>query len=49
MYIVLKLIEQNKKKMTQQQYRTLKGQCRSGDVEGALKGLNRILRRNGVI
>ena len=49
MYIALKVIEKNKKKMTPQQYRTLKGQCLAGDIDGALKGLNRILRRNGVI
>lgn len=32
-------------KLTPQQYRTLKGQILAGDVEGAEKGLAKLLRR----
>lgn len=45
MYMTIKLIEKNKHKMTKQQYKTLRGQCRAGDIGGAIKGLYRILRR----
>ncbi|MCI6652364.1 MAG: hypothetical protein MSH11_02930 [Ruminococcus sp.] len=31
--------------LTKQQYRTIKGQALSGDVDGAEKGLNSLLRR----
>ena len=34
------------KNLTPQQYRTLKGQILAGDIEGAEKGLRRLLRRN---
>lgn len=47
MYTTIKLIEKNKNKMTQQQYRTLRGQCRAGDIDGAIKELYRVLRRRG--
>lgn len=45
MYEVLNLIQKNKHRLTKQQYKTLRGQCLAGDVQGALKGLNKILRR----
>lgn len=45
MYETLKLLEKNKSKLTNQQYKALRGQCLAGDVEGALKGLNKILRK----
>jgi Holliday junction resolvase RusA-like endonuclease len=45
MYNTLKEIERNKIKLSQQQYKTLRGQCLAGDVEGALKGLEKLLRR----
>ena len=41
MYEVLNLIQKNKHRLTKQQYKTLL----AGDVQGALKGLNKILRR----
>ena len=44
-YETLKLIKANYNKLTFQQYRTLKGQCLAGDVEGAKKGLFKILRK----
>lgn len=31
--------------LTKQQYRTIKGQALSGDIDGAEKGLNSLLRR----
>ena len=30
--------------ITSQQYRTIEGQAKSGDIEGARKGLNRLVR-----
>ena len=45
MKLAMMLIRQNKNNLTAQQARTLKGQCRAGDIDGALKGLHRILRR----
>lgn len=44
-YQTLKLIKTNYHKLPPQQYRTLKGQCLAGDVEGAEKGLLKILRK----
>lgn len=37
-----KLLNQYKWRMTKQQYKTIKGQIKKGDFEGALKGINRI-------
>lgn len=45
MYNALKDIERNKSKLSNQQYKALRGQCLAGDVEGALKGLAKILRK----
>lgn len=45
MYEAIKLLNKNKGRLTKQQYKTLKGQCLAGDVEGALKGFYKILRR----
>ena len=47
MYTTLKLFEKNKSKLTPQQFKTLRGQCLSGDIEGAIKGFNRLMRRRG--
>lgn len=44
-YQTLKLLKVNKHKLTPQQFRTLKGQCLSGDVEGAKKGFLKITRK----
>ena len=44
MYNALKEIERTKSKLSKQQYKTLRGQCLAGDVEGALRGLEKILR-----
>mgnify|MGYP003307317287 CR=1 FL=1 len=32
-------------KLTKQQYRTLKGQILAGDIDGAMRGLQKILER----
>lgn len=45
MKLAMELIKANSDKLTRQQLRTLMGQCRAGDIDGALKGLHRILRR----
>ena len=42
----LKVLKQHRDKMTQQQFRTLKGQAYSGDIESAHRGLVKILKRN---
>lgn len=42
-----KWLKENKKYLTKQQYRTIKGQLIAGDIEGANKGLNRLLRKCG--
>ena len=46
MWLAYKLIKEHRDALTPQQQKTLKGQCRAGDIEGAIKGLYRILRRN---
>ena len=37
-----KLLEQYKWRMSKQQYKTIKGQIKAGDYDGALKGINKI-------
>jgi len=37
-----KLLNQYKWRMTKQQYKTIKGQIKKGDFEGALKGISRL-------
>ena len=41
----MQALKQYRNDMTAQQYKTLKGQMLSGDVDGALKGLQKIRRR----
>ena len=38
-----KLLKINKYKLTKQQYLTIKGQIRKGDLIGAYKGINKCL------
>ena len=45
---VINLLDTHKDKLTQQQYSTMRGQCISGNADGAIKGLRRILRRKGI-
>ena len=37
-----KLLNKFKNKLNKQQYKTIKGQIKAGDLEGALRGLNRL-------
>lgn len=40
-----KLLKGSRKNITKQQYRTIKGQLIAGDIDGARKGLNRLLNK----
>lgn len=42
----LKILKKSKNVLTKQQYKTLKGQVIAGDKEAAMKGLNKLLKRN---
>lgn len=44
MKIAIQYIKANADKLTAQQRKTLIGQCKAGDIDGALKGLHKILR-----
>ena len=46
--MVRKLIKEYRDLLTRQQVRTIIGQYKAGNEEGALKGLIKILRRQGV-
>ena len=39
------MIKENIQHLTRQQVRTFKGQLNSGNIEGAYKGLNKLLKR----
>lgn len=39
-----KLLKKYKHKLTKQQYRTFKGQILSGDTDGFIKGLKKIIK-----
>lgn len=41
----LRLLKMNKKRLTRQQYKTLRGQILAGDDLGALKGMHKILNQ----
>lgn len=41
----MKKLKNNRPYLSKQQYRTIKGQALSGDIYGAEKGLNSLLRR----
>ena len=41
----MKKLKNNSPYLSKQQYRTIKGQALSGDIDGAQKGLNSLLRR----
>jgi len=42
---VFKVLKKHKYQLTKQQYLTLKGQVKAGDETGALKGLNKLLKK----
>ena len=41
----MKKLKNSRQYLSKQQYRTIKGQALSGDVDGVQKGLNSLLRR----
>lgn len=44
----LRTIEQHRRQLTRQQFKTLMGQAKAGDPDAAMKGLQRLLlRRTG--
>ena len=45
MYKSLKKLKSNKQYLTKQQFKTIKGQMLAGDIQGGLRGMNRILAR----
>lgn len=45
MTVALIRIRRNKKLLTKQQIRTLKGQVFNGDIKGAMKGLDKLIAR----
>ena len=44
-YQTIKILKNYYYKLTPQQFKTLKGQCLAGDVEGAKKGFYKIVRK----
>ena len=40
------LLKHHKQILTKQQYLTIKGQIRSGNIEGAMKGLQKLTRNS---
>ena len=43
--IFLKILKSERRKLTKQEYKTLRGQALAGDVDGAIKGLDKCLTR----
>ena len=41
----MKTLKANRRNLTRQQYRTIKGQAFAGDIRGAEKGLYKLLER----
>lgn len=41
----MKLLKANRSRLTPQQFRTLKGQVLAGDITGAQKGLQKLLKQ----
>lgn len=41
----MRKLKNSRQYLSKQQYRTIRGQALSGDVDGAQKGLNSLLRR----
>lgn len=46
---VIELLRRHRADITDQEYRTLKGQALAGDTSGAEKGLQKILTRKGLL
>lgn len=47
--LVISLLKSYKRYLSQQEFRTMKGQCEAGSPEAAKKGLIRLLRKRGVL
>ena len=45
MLMTMKLLKAHRDRLTAQQYKTLRGQCIAGDIDGAIKGFYKIMRR----
>ena len=45
MVTIWQLLKRYKRFLTPQQYKTIKGQAAAGDVAGAMRGLEKLLRR----
>lgn len=45
----MEVIRRHRDAMSGQEYRTLRGQALAGDIDGAIAGLERIMRRQGGI
>lgn len=45
MAVFMNTLNDNRNKISKQQYKTLRGQARSGNVAAAFKGLQKILNR----
>ena len=43
--LFIKTLNEYKRRLTSQQFRTIKGQALAGDVVGARKGLNKLMER----
>lgn len=43
--LFMKQLKDQKERLTRQQYKTLQGQARAGDIVGANKGLIKLMRR----
>jgi hypothetical protein len=46
MQSALSYLKKKKPELTVQQYRTIKGQILSGDEDGAIRGIDRVVERN---
>lgn len=42
----MKLLKSYRQQLSFQQFRTLRGQAKTGDIDAAYKGLQKLLRRN---
>jgi hypothetical protein len=43
------MLNRYKNRLTKQQYRTIKGQIKAGEYEGAIKGLKRLVKANELV
>ena len=48
MAFVLGRLEVMKRYLSTQEYKTIRGQINAGDIEGAKRGLDRLLKKRGI-